>query len=303
MKKEKEQIKVEMGTENQGKVEKTQEVINLPKRVTEEEAMKATNMSILRVTEYDKEGIAKELELLEKEIDAHIQVDAQNMEMISNKKKASQNLKSMIQKMRKNKFEKKNKRFNIVHKIIKGKLIYPMLWFIAKRMGPYLVKNIDDIEPTWNNNHLKMWYYSWKKGLNDMWIYMHREMNPHRKAQTKTPSGYLKAYIPWRYGQSDWGRNFAIDIWMTEMLEDSIDREWLNFSTMNLTHQMMEHYGVSKRERDKVPRAGNNKFPVYKAGIEYNPKYFLENMEEPVWKKPEEHDYDKEEQDKNNETE
>ena len=172
------------------------------------------------------------------------------------------------------------KRFHIIHRVIKNSLIYPVLFFIEKRIGKYLVRKIDDIPEKWFNNHIRMFYHSFNKGLFDMWIYKYRGLKSKRTG--KTDGEYLNDFIFKKRNLSHWSRSMLINIWCTEVMEDTIDREWFNMSIMNLAHRMMEHYGVSKKERDKVPKPGQ--FPVYKSMTASNPQYFINNTNEKTWR-------------------
>src|SRR3972149_2821691 len=48
----------------------------------------------------------------------------------------------------------KRKRFNVMHKVIKTKLIYPVLRLIKNRMDSIMVKNLDDIPDEWFNVYI-----------------------------------------------------------------------------------------------------------------------------------------------------
>lgn len=76
-------------------------------------------------------------------------------------------------------------------------------------------------------------------------------------------------------------RKTIINIWMTEVMEDTVDREWFNFSVLRLTRQMMHLYGVHPTEIAKIPKPGE--YPIYKACIDYNPDYHINNANRPVW--------------------
>jgi len=76
-------------------------------------------------------------------------------------------------------------------------------------------------------------------------------------------------------------RQTIIDIWLTEILEDTVDREWFNFSILRLTRQMMKFYGISPEEIKKIPRPGS--YPIYKSSNDTNPEYHIQNIHHPVW--------------------
>jgi hypothetical protein len=197
---------------------------------------------------------------------------------------------ALLQKILRQELLEKRKRWMWIHYTVKKWLMYPLLKFIKKRIGKYLVKSINDIPDEWNNNWLRMFYHSFDKGLDDMWIYMHYDMNPKHGAKYPKFKEYL-TFCRRKDNQGDWGRRLLINIWMTEVLEDSIDREWFNMSIMNLVHSAMSFYGIADTEMKKVPKPGE--FPVYKTANEFNPIYFVTNMDYPVWNLPPKFDYDK----------
>lgn len=187
-------------------------------------------------------------------------------------------------------------RFMTIHRSVKVRLIHPLLLFIEKKFKGYLVKDIDDIPRGWYNNHLRIYYDSFSKGLEDMWGLQHYlpvRDNPDNKhirwaksqlgltKRQPTMQEYVTVKVLDKGNLSQSGRMRILNIWMTEVLEDSIDREWFNFSIMRMTHSMMELYGVSEDERKKVPRPGE--FPIYSSVLPTNPPYFVLNRNRPVW--------------------
>lgn len=118
-----------------------------------------------------------------------------------------------------------------------------------------------------------------------MWVYQHREMNQWHKQKYGTCERYLNDYIVnGKYRASHKYRLFLLKLWITEVMEDTIDREWFNMAALNLAHEMMRFYNVSEEERKKVPQPGE--FPTFTSGIELHPKYFVENMNRPVYQNP-----------------
>jgi hypothetical protein len=255
-------------------------------------------MTQKEIEEYIKKTIFRPVEN-----DNHIHVDKYFKEVryiLDNKRKQLEDTKkeiSMLEQLADPNYGRKKKRWTFLHKKIKHPIIYSILFFLEKRMKKYLVKNIEDVPERWSNNLLRMFYNSFHKGLYDMWIYQHRAMNPYNKAKYGSPSQYLGGNLkidfknpPSKKNLSHWSRLQILNLLLTEACEDTIDREWFNMSILNLTHMMMEFYGVSEKERDKVPRSGENKFPVFTSGIEFHPQYFIENKDYPVWKSEIGHD-------------
>lgn len=173
------------------------------------------------------------------------------------------------------------KRFTVIHDILKTVFVYPALKLLGKKLGKYMVQRLEDIPDEWQNNHHRMWYNAWEQGLLDMWYYFRYEPMLKSGRYTKSFNEYLidsKTIT----GQSHRGRQMAVDLWMTEILEDTVDREWFNMAIMRLTHNMMKHYGVSENEMNKVPKPGE--FPIYDVNVGMNPRYFFLNHDKNVWK-------------------
>lgn len=264
--------------------------IKVPDGVSPEDAKIALEQCLLRPVEHNKylDGLK-----FEKNVNDLLQAEQNNITMSQNKIK-------LLDQMLHPRVQAKRKRFNVVHRYVKNRLFYPLIKFFSKNMGKYIIKDINDIEPVWHNNFLRMYYHSFEVGLKDMWIYMHREMNQFKKSKFPGLSNYYENYVKTRYDKGNWGRQEIVNIWMTEVLEDSIDREWFNMSIMNLVHTAMEFYNISPDERKKVPRP--NEFPVYKSSNEKNPEYFVKNMKYPVWQCPKpktDQEYEKEVNTKN----
>lgn len=250
----------------------------------------AIHSSILRKPKVDMKRLRQEIDQVMK----HEQIERNKLREAMNEK---ENIIFHLEKIKKHNYEQKSKRFKFHHKFIK-RFAQKLIPFLLNHFNPYLVRNMKDFEAKWHNNLLRIWYYSAHKGITDMWVFMHREMNPHWKAKYGTPSNYMRSYIPWRYGDSDKFTRAIIDLQATEILEDSIDREAKNMEVLNITHEVMKLYGVKEEEMNKVPKAGE--FPVWKNGYEFDPKYFLENLNQKVWEEPPEFNYDSYEVDKLN---
>ena len=178
--------------------------------------------------------------------------------------------------------EIKRKRFNVIHNFLKTKLMYPILNFIAKKGGKYLVQTEQDIPAEWYNNHVRMFYHSFEQGYHDMWYDFKFIRNTAKFKEFK--EDYTTFFNNDKYSNqspSYKSRIMALNIAATEICEDTVDREWLNMSVLRLTHSMMQHYGVSTEEMKKVPKP--REFPVYDTSMEHNPKYFFENRNHKVW--------------------
>lgn len=183
----------------------------------------------------------------------------------------------------------RQKRFTVIHKIVKIGFVHPVLKWIKFKWRKFLVDKIDDIPAEWWNNHLRMYFHAFDKGLDDLWmkVFYIQGYNRHVK-QYPTPESFLEAFKKsggfLGYNASHEHRRLIIQLQLTEACEDTMDREWLNMSIMRLTHYMMEHYGVSESERKKVPMPGQ--FPIYFSTTDKNVNYFMSNINHPVWKVP-----------------
>jgi hypothetical protein len=183
--------------------------------------------------------------------------------------------------------EPTQKRFRTIHAIKLG-FLHPLLKYIAHRFGRFMVKDINDIDNKWWNAHLRIMYHSFDKGLDDMWMKMYYEQGKGKFVKDyPTPQAFLDNFIKNEtlgYNLSHRHRLLLIKVWMTEILEDSIDREWLNMAILNQTHEMMKFYGVSESEMKKVPLPGE--FPIYLSITANNPGYFMANMHRKCWSPP-----------------
>lgn len=61
----------------------------------------------------------------------------------------------------KHRLQYKLSRFQIIHNGVKNAIVHPLLRFIAKRLGKFIVQNIDDIPPKWFNTHHRIFYWAW----------------------------------------------------------------------------------------------------------------------------------------------
>lgn len=191
-------------------------------------------------------------------------------------------------------FEKGNiyLRFNTIHRKVKLKIVYPILKFIAKHIGKYLISGSEDIPEIWLNNHLRMMFKSYEQGMDDMWLLMYKPMcfekNPKVIKQRLKKEGFPEDPTDEQFleychlSTSHKYRLLIKKIEFTEVLEDTIDRTYFDCAFLNSIHYAMKHYGVSLKERLKVPKPGE--WPIYKSFKDYDKEYFLKNITRPVWK-------------------
>ena len=190
------------------------------------------------------------------------------------------------------------RRFFRIHYVLKHWLLYPAFKIIMKVIGKSLVTEDSQIPPYWYNNHIRLFRWCLKESFDDIWriqIAMQkaktREMVGDRfNAESKIRLDGVRS----RKGMScNKARHLAADIWITEMLEDTVDREQCNFLCSRIFHEMAWLYGVDINEAMKVPVPG--KFPVYVSKTQYDPQYFISGANYPVWIYPESRNKVKEE--------
>jgi hypothetical protein len=171
-------------------------------------------------------------------------------------------------------------RFMRIHVLVKAKLVFPGIKFLKWLLREYLVKDLNSIPNTWYNAHHRMFYWCWDRALEDEWRLHYYDTNPDNPKSKGLTSDEFYDKVR-KTNKSHIFRMNIIQIWMTEMLEDTVDREWCNFFVMRMTHEMMKFYGVSEAEMKKVPMPGE--FPIYKCGIQINPPYFMMNRHRRNW--------------------
>ena len=158
--------------------------------------------------------------------------------------------------------------------------IFPLI----ERFGnKYLIQQFDDIKPNWYNNHARIFYHSWELGLKDMWkkmIWQQIKLSG-KKHKAKSADDLYKIN---KYGnrRSYTSRMLIMRLWVTEVLEDTVDREFMNFFMLRMYHTLHKFYDGN------VPKPGE--YPIFLAGTGYNPKYFFDNINNPVWQ-PDEIDW------------
>jgi len=175
--------------------------------------------------------------------------------------------KKMIEHLQKSSPEAK--RWHWIHRIVKFRFMHPFLKFLGKFMGKYLIKGSQDIPAEKYNNHIRIFFDSWEKALKDMLIGIdctlrHKsgpEIEKYKKTIHTNP-----AYT---------ARMLLLRLWLTEILEDTADREWLNFFMLRMYHEMHELYGGN------VPDIGE--FPHYLSLRDGDISYFMKHDRYPLW--------------------
>ena len=175
-------------------------------------------------------------------------------------------------------------RFLSFHQGFKCGIIYPIFNWISKKVSKYLVKELDDIDEGWHNNINRMWYWSMRQGLWDLWYHFKYDVKSypkHSKLRVKkfgSFDNFVKHYKVKKKWTSHKSRMMGLNIILTEIMEDTVDREWFNFGLLRFWHEMNDFY----KDKGGVPKPGE--FPIYDVKTENYPEYFVCNMNHPVWK-------------------
>ena len=152
-----------------------------------------------------------------------------------------------------------NQRFFVLHTILKKWLLYPCIKLFHSIVSKYTVKHDKDIIQDPHNNHIRLFRLCFGDAVNDIWYriawpqWQHKQEMLHkskRQWKFKTFRSLMNVCEnSWSYK----ARMLARDVWVTEMLEDTADREWCNSFCSRLTHNMMKLYGVPEEYRKLVP--------------------------------------------------
>ena len=181
-----------------------------------------------------------------------------------------------------------------VHKVVKKRLIHKLLRFIERFMGKYVLSGFDEIKVCWWNNHIRMLYNCAELALDDMYTHMIYEGNvTMNKINGKEPPVFDEYMNTAKKSPSYLARKLLLRLWTTEVLEDTVDREWMNMFMMRAYWAMHDFY------KGKVPRPGQ--FPVYDTTKPRSIVYFFQNRNMPVWQ-PQELNKEVKEDGKNHKT-
>lgn len=178
--------------------------------------------------------------------------------------------------------ERYERRYLRIHVIAKNFLFKPALSILKKVLGPYLIKSLKDIPAEPYNNHHRIFYYCWQEALIDTFIGPDWDKGEIGRRPEAKANGFDNRddYIRWLQDTRFWSwdnRKKVIDIWMTEIMEDSFDREWMNYFMTRMYWEMNELY------KGNVPKPGE--YPVFTGTTANNPPYFHRFIGHPVWNK------------------
>lgn len=179
-------------------------------------------------------------------------------------------------------------RFKRVHKWVKRKLVYRGLHICERVIGKHLIRTVEDIPAEPHNNHQRMFMDSWLKAVDDIWrlhIWKQGTLKPepdranHFKHWPKPQD-----MVDWYHKTNQPSHHLRVllgQLYLTEVMEDTVDRTMSDCFMMRVTHTMMEHYGVKPDERAKVPVQGE--YPIYLSDKEKNKPYFISFSQVPIW--------------------
>jgi len=171
------------------------------------------------------------------------------------------------------------RRYLFIHVFLKNKMFKNGLKVMKKLTGKYLIKNIEEIPEKPYNNHLRIFYYCYQKALEDSFSGI-----PFNSKELRAEVSHMKfksrpEYVKWMQDTKYWSydnRMTAVGLLMMEFLEDTFDREVLNYMMIRMWHEMNKFY------EGKVPIPGE--FPVYTSRFANNEPYFA-RFKEDRWNK------------------
>ena len=181
-------------------------------------------------------------------------------------------------------------RWWFIHLFVKKRLLYPAFKLLERLLARYMVTEDKQIYSGWWNNHIRIFRHSWHQAVDDMYGILIWNQSRSRammlgKEFKDTQEQFIKRHS--KHQSVRW-RKLMCDIQVTEMLEDTADREGCNFFMLRACHEMMMLYGISVEERKKVPLPGQ--FPVYLSKGPHYPEYFKQNALTEKWLHPRERD-------------
>ena len=163
-----------------------------------------------------------------------------------------------------------------VHQVAKNLFFKPALKVLKKVMGKYVIKTIIDIPTDKHNNHHRIFYHCWQEALLDTFVGPNWEGGQKRTEAKQFVT--KEEYVKWLQETKFWSwdnRSSVINLWMTEIMEDTFDREWMNYFMLRMYHEMNELY------QGNVPKT--NDYPHFTGMFANNPSYFVKFNSHPQW--------------------
>ena len=180
------------------------------------------------------------------------------------------------------------RRWWFIHLFVKKRLLYPSFKFLEWLLKRYIVTSDDQIHKSWYNNHIRIFNHCWHSAVDDIyrvliWNQEKMKCKVIGKPFTDTPDEFINKHC--KHQSVRW-RKLMCDLLVTEMLEDTADREWCNFFVLRVCHELMSLYGLDVDQRKRVPVPGE--YPVYLSKTPYYPDYFSQNVMRDKWLHPDE---------------
>jgi len=178
-------------------------------------------------------------------------------------------------------FKEYSKRWDRVHKFVKVKIVHTALKILDVLIGKYVLQGIDDIPKENCNNLIRISYHSYMKGIEETFKRIIYDPN------IKNKLGYYKNKITRNDSWLTWSKDnphcrarvLLLQLWLTEVLEDTFDRGVMDIAMLESYHQIHKLYD------GKVPTV--EEYRMYDSGEARDIKYFVDTINVPVWDKEE----------------
>lgn len=190
--------------------------------------------------------------------------------------------------------ESRERTYVKIHRWLKPYLFYPLLKLMKWIMKKDLIKSDDDIVKEWYNNNIRVFRHCFHESVDDIWRIMLYNGDKKRKETYANGQEYLETFknnVKDNQFHPLFARKLMCDFWVTEMLWDTVDREWCNFFMCRSAIEVCRMYDINPEEIKKIPRPGQ--FPMYLSDKAHNPMYFRNNVMAPVWLHPNERGKDR----------
>ena len=159
------------------------------------------------------------------------------------------------------------KRYNVIHYCLK-KLFYPFLKIGEYIVRKYMVTHVEQVPKEWYNNHIRIFYNTAVKSIRDTFYNVNFKIDVKRYGK----DAHLDFFKPENL-HKDRGfrlRKLACDLLVTEILEDTFDREWINKTMLGMYHELHKLY------KGNVPTP--EEYPVYDSKQGNDFKYFVKGI-------------------------
>lgn len=168
------------------------------------------------------------------------------------------------------------KRWDWIHKFVKEKIVHTGLSLLRMIIGRWCVKSLDDIPVEPCNNLLRIFYWSYLKGVEHSFNRVIMDWN-YKKGYKSGMSRYEHLNL-FRSKRSYQSRLLILNLLMTEILEDTFDRAVVETAMLETYHQLNKLY------KNKVPSP--DEFVVYDSHEGRDIEYFLKKIKDGVWVNP-----------------